>query len=68
MIILGEAGTDEEEFLLTELGEREVADQLAVVLQHRRQRHPTRCRDAAGEHAIEPGFRPRPLDLVFGKA
>ncbi len=68
MIILGDAGTDDEEVPFPELGQRKVADQLAVVLQHRRQHHAADGGNAGGEQPVEPGFRAWAADLVFGEA
>ena len=53
---------------LAEIGHREIADQLAVVLQHRRERHAARLRQPAGEHAVEPGLGALPGHAVLGEA
>ena len=68
VIILGDAGADDEEVPFPELGKRKVADQLAVVLQHRRQHHAADGGNAGGEQPVEPGFRAWAADLVFGEA
>ena len=63
MILLGDARAGDEPAFAAEIGQREVADQPAVFLQHRRQRHAAGLRQFAGQHPVEPrgsALRPSP--------
>ncbi len=68
VIVFRDAGAYEQEIALAELGQREVADQLAVILQHGRERHAAGRRNAAGQQPVEPGFRPPALHRILRKA
>ena len=49
------------------LGDGEIADQLARVVQHRRQHQPPGARHGVGHQMIQPGLGPRTRHLVFGE-
>ena len=63
--LLGKAGADDHEAIVREAGDREVADDAAGGVEHRRQREPSRFRDLAGKDAVEPASRAAPGHLVF---
>ena len=61
VVFFGDARPGEEP-LVAHVGEREVADQLAVFLQHRRKRHTARFWQLAGEDLVKPCLRPIACD------
>ena len=67
VIRLRGAGTHNEETIATEIGGREIADQATIPVEHRRQRHPPRLRNAARQDTVEPVAGTLADDLVFRK-
>ena len=57
MEFFGEARAHDEITILGQAGNREVADDAARPVQHRRQAEPTRLRNTAPEDVVEPGAR-----------
>ena len=68
MILLGDARAEDEVAAASGVGDGEVADQLALVVQHRRQREAAVARQPVREHALEPRAGAGPRDLVLGEA
>ena len=69
MELLGDAGAREipRLVLVAEIGEREIADQPAVFLEHGSQRHAPGFRQLAGEHSVQPRLGSLPDHTVFGE-
>jgi hypothetical protein len=59
--ILRRAGAEDVEALVINLGDGEIADELAVVVEHRGERDAAGLRDAVGENLRQPGFGARPV-------
>jgi len=68
VVFLGGAGADQPPEPAAETGEREVADDLAALVQHRREAHAPLPRQAARQYPVEPGFCARPRHVVGGEA
>jgi hypothetical protein len=68
MVLLGRPGSEDVEALRPGLGHREVADQLAAIVQHRGEGQAPLLRHAVRQQAVEPGFGVRPGHLVFREA
>ena len=62
---LGKAGADQKVAVGREAGDREIADDLAGLRQHRGQRNAAWTRQLAGQQMVQPGPRPRAGNLVF---
>ena len=54
VIFLGYAGTEQEVMVATGIGDGEIADQLAVVIEHRRERDPPFARKPVRKQMIQP--------------
>ena len=63
VIALGRQRADEQELVVGVAADGEIADQLAALVEHRRQREPADRRHAVGHDLIEELRRARPLDL-----
>ena len=68
MVLLGRAGADQPPEPATEIGERKVADELAALVQHRREAHAPHARQTARQNPVEPDFRARPRHVICGEA
>ena len=68
VVLLGDAGTEHEKAAAAGMGDGEIADQLAFIVQHRRQREPARARQPVREHALEPRGRTGARHFVLGEA
>ncbi len=64
--VLGRTGAKQHEGLVIELGHREIAIELALGREHRRQRKPPGFRQVIGEQAVKEGRSAGTLELMLG--
>src|SRR5215469_5082709 len=67
MILLGDARAEDDEALGSEIGHGEIADEFALVVEHRRQRHAALARQPIREHVLEPPRRSWTRNFVARK-